>query len=138
MKPLTIDEANTALCVAQSPRERLDAAEALIAAAQDIATRQRNAIAEAARIANGGGRSCSYTPYELKAVETARKGHQLFIGDELHTVTGKPICNPQRTVLALKRGGPATQAPSDVRLSFPAGTRLTFVAGVTLNGVWQG
>lgn len=138
MKLLTIDEANTALAVAQSARERLDAAEALAAAAQAIATEQRNAIAEAARKANGEGRGMSYTPYEDKAVETALKGHQLFIGDELHTLTGKPLCNPGRTVLHLKRGGPNAAAPSDVRLSFPTGTRLTFVAGVRLNGVWQG
>lgn len=138
MKPLTIDEANTALAVAQTPIGRLEACEALVAAAQALETAQRNAIAAAAAKANGEGRSLSYTPYEHKTVETARKGHQVFIGEELHTVVGVTGRWAARVVLRMKRGGPNAASAADVRLSFPAGARLTFVAGVRINGVWQG
>lgn len=133
-----LERARDSLAAASSPMEMLEACEALTAAARALETEQRNAIAAAAAKAIGEPRLTSYTPYAHKPVEAARKGHQLFIGEELHTVTGKPVCSDRRVVLTLKRGGPISSSGSDVRLSFPIGARLTFVAGVRINGVWQG
>lgn len=128
----SIDDAMTAMAVAQGHAAVVAAAEALVKAAMANLMRVRGPAPDA-----GKGRSMSCTPYAL-TVERLRKGHQLFIGAELHTIAVIRGRNAARVELRLKRGGPNAQTPADVRLSFPTGTPLEAVAGVCIDGVWQG